>query len=46
MSSRASSASRPGRSWGQLLERLAAAQYAGEILAREDAVEYAHTLLA
>ncbi len=31
---------------GQLLEQLAAAQFAGEILAREQALDYARTLLA
>jgi poly(A) polymerase len=31
---------------GQLLEQLAGAQYAGEIRAREDALEYARSLLA
>jgi putative nucleotidyltransferase with HDIG domain len=35
-----------GPKLGELLEQLAAAQYAGEILAREDALEYARTLLA
>ena len=41
---RASSGSRRGRAWGQLLEALAEAQFAGEVATREQALARARTL--